>query len=176
MSQIQRDIVAKFGVLYAGGVIAYEMDISPLSIKHVSKAVRRACRSALAQLPDPEAEVRSDLRRLTECLAGGSILDLENCSKKQQNMMRSADGYHKPRERGHEYTVRAQVFTNWFRSPVRTRRVLEWLAEEGFLDCRGTVASGRSNEWAQKQVIWPDGTRQRSIILYLPAGLDDLVR
>ena len=92
--------------------------------------------------------------------------------------MRDADGFRKPRAegKGEEFVVRAQVFTGWFGTPVRVRRMLEWLDNEGLLDHGRDRTTKRSNEWAQKQVTWPDGTRMRSISLYLPAGLADLDR
>ncbi len=176
MSPVARDIVGKFGMLLAGGVIANELGVLPLSQSRVGKAVARSCRAALAELPDPEADLRADLRLLKERLSGGALLDLESCSGRERRMMRNADGFCKPRGQGKEFVIRAQVFGKWFGTPLQTRRTLEWLDSEGFLDHAKAVTKGRSNEWAQKQIIWPDDTRQRSISLFLPAGLADLER
>ncbi len=73
-----------------------------------------------------------------------------------------------------ECVVRAQIFAAWFGTPMRTRRVLEWLDNEGFLFHGRNKTRGRSNEWAQKHVAWLDQTRVRSISLYLPGGIADL--
>lgn len=176
MTSVMQDIVAKFGVLYAGGVIAYEAEVLPLSTKFIFQAVHNACRDALAELPDPDGELRADIRHLRDRFASGSILDLDNSTGKERRMMRSADGYHQPQKAGRLYVVRSQVFTEWFDTPFRTRRVLEWLEDEGFLDHDRPRTQTRSNEWAQRQVRWPDETRVRSISIYLPAGLADLKR
>ena len=77
MTPIMRDIVSKFGVLYAGGVIAYEASILPLGPKTIFQAVRNACGDALEELPDLERDRREDIRLLREKLSGGSILDLD---------------------------------------------------------------------------------------------------
>ena len=70
--------------------------------------------------------------------------------------------------------MRAQIFTDWFGTRMRVRRVLEWLDDEGFLDHGRDGAAKRSNEWAQKQMTWPDGTRVRSVSIYVPNGVGDL--
>jgi hypothetical protein len=176
MSPVARDIVAKFGILFAAGVLAVDAGVLPLGRKAVGPAVRRACRAALAELPDPEGELRADLGILKQRLTSGAIIDLETCTRKEMRLMRNADGFHRPRGEGEEFVVRAQVFGGWFGTPLRTRRVLEWLDEEGFLEHGRDRTRGRSNEWAQKQVTWPDETRVRSVSIYLPAGLDDLER
>lgn len=92
MSPVARDIVAKFGILYAGGVLAVEAGVLPLNKKAIGPAVRRACRAALAELPDPEGELKADLAKLKERLLSGSILNLVACTRQQMRMMRNADG------------------------------------------------------------------------------------
>lgn len=176
MSPVARDIVAKFGVLFAGGLIAVEAGVLPLSKKVVAHAVRWACLAALAELPDPQRELRDDLAVLKGRLAGGGIIDLDASTLKELRLMRDADGFHRPRGEGEEFVVRAQVFVGWFGTTVRVRRVLDWLDVEGLLDHGRDRTVKRSNEWAQKQVTWPDATRVRSMCIYLPAGLADLDR
>lgn len=176
MSPVARDIVAKYSVLFAGGILAVDAGVLPLVKKTVRNAVRRACLAALAELPDPEGELRSDRAILKARLAGGSIIDLDCSTRKELRLMRDADGFHRPRGAGEEYVVRAQVFTGWFGTVVRVRRLLEWLDNEGLLDHGRDRTTTRSSEWAQKQVTWPNETRVRSISLYLPAGLSDLDR
>jgi hypothetical protein len=176
MSPVARDIVAKFGVLFAGGILAVDAGVLPLERKAIYPAIRRACLAALAELPDPAGELRSDLATLKDRLTSGAILDLDSRNQKEKRMMHNADGFRRQRENanGTECVVRAQVFAGWFGTVVRARRVLEWLADEGFLDHARDKGAKRSNEWAQKQVTWPDGTRVRSISVYFPAGLTNL--
>lgn len=175
MSAVQRDIVTKFAALFAGGNIAIHMKILPLPKSLLGRALQRACRAALAALPDPQAELREDRQRLRAKLESGGIVDLESCSGRQVRMLRNADGFTRPRQPGHEYIIRADLFATWFVIPLRTRCLLEWLDAEGLLDhTKAQNLKLRSNGWAQKQVTWPDGTRQRSIVIYLPNGLADL--
>jgi hypothetical protein len=175
MSPVALDIVAKFGLLYAGGMLAVEAGVLPLKGKAILVAAKQACRDALAELPNPQDELHSDLTLLRERLASGSIVNLASCSRKEARLIRSADGFHQLRDdgKGQEFVVRAQQFAKWFGTPMRVRRVLEWLDDQGFLDHGRDRTTTRSNKWAQKQVTWPDGTRVRSVCLYAPHGIAD---
>lgn len=176
MSPVARDIVAKFGLLYAGGVLAVDAGVLPLDKKTVGNAVRRACLAALTELPDPQGELRADVAILRENLASGSITNLETSTRQEMRLIRNAAGFRRLREggKGEDFIIRAQIFAGWFGTPMRVRRVLEWLDDEGFLDHGRDRTAKRSNEWAQKQVTWPDGTRVRSVSLYAPNGVIDL--
>ena len=176
MSPVARDIVAKFGILSAGGSLATDAGVLPLDKKVIRRAIRRACRAALAELPDPKGELRVDLKLLIERLTSGAIIDVDSHSPKKLRLMSNAEGFKKSKENGAEFVIRAQVFETWFGMPVRTRRMLDWLDVEGLLDHSRAPTKRRSNEWAQKQVTWPDGSRPRSICLYLPGGIADLNR
>ncbi len=175
MSPVARDIVAKFGVLFAGGLLAVDAGVLPLDKKAVGRAVCRACRAALKELPDPQAELRADLANLQEHLLSGAVMNLETSNRQQVRLIRNAEGFRRLREggTGEEFIVRAQNFTGWFGTPMRVRRLLEWLDDQGFLDHGRDRTTKRSNEWAQRQVTWPDGTRVRSVSLYAPHGVAD---
>ena len=178
MSPVARDIVVKFGGLYAAGILGIDARVLPLSKLEMAQAVKRACLGALDALPDPLAELRADITTLKTRLAGASILDIDDCPPSRMRLMQDADGFRRPRgdgqRKGEEFVVRAQVFVKWFSMPVRTRHVLEWLDDEGFLDPRGGRTPRRSLEWAEKQPLWPNGTRVRSFCIFLPNGLTDL--
>ena len=178
MSPVARDIVVKFGGLYAGGHLGIDAGVLPLSKREMAQAAKRACLGALDALPDPLAELRADFATLKARLAGASILDIDDCPPSRMRLMQDADGFRRPRgdgqRKGEEFVIRAQVFVKWFTTPVRTRHVLEWLDDEGFLDPRGGRTPRRSLEWAEKQPLWPNGTRVRSFCIFLPNGLTDL--
>lgn len=176
MGAIARDIISKFGVLYAGFRIAIDADVLPFDVtrKWPGQYMSRACRAALAELPDPRAELRASLQLLRDRLGGPTILDRDRSSPRQMRFLNNAEGFSEPREGGRTFVVRAQVFLSWFGTTLEARRVLEWLDDEGFLDKRSARTVKRSLEWAQKQPMWPDGSRPRSICIYLPRGFDDL--
>ncbi|KQO45715.1 hypothetical protein ASF24_11170 [Methylobacterium sp. Leaf86] len=176
MSPVERDIVAKFGVLYAGGLFAIAAGVLPLDMKRLGAALKRACLAALAEIPNPQAELMADLKVLKGKLNGASVLDTETCTRKQLRLMHNADGFRQIKNEGLECVVRSEVFTRWFRSELRRQRVLEWLDAEGFLNHGRDRTTGRSIEWAQRQVTWPDTSRKRSISVYLPGGFADLER
>lgn len=176
MGAVARDIVSKFGVLFAGCRIAIDADVLPFDVTSMwpGQHIMRACRAALAELPDPRAELRASLQLLRDGLDGPTILDRNRLSPQQMRFLNSADGFSEPREGGRLFVVRAQKFLDWLGTTLEARRVLEWLDDEGFLDKRSARTVKRSLEWAQKQPMWPDGSRPRSIVIYLPRGLADL--
>lgn len=176
MSPVARDIVAKFGVLYAGGLMAIAAGVLPLDMGQLGAALKRACLAALAEIPNPQAELIADLKALKAKLSCASVLDTESCTRKQLRLMHNADGFRQIKNEGLEFVVRSEVFTKWFRSELRRQRVLEWLDAEGFLDHGRDRTTGRSIQWAQRQVTWPDTSRKRSISVYLPGGFADLER
>lgn len=176
MSPIAHDIAAKFGLLYAGGSLAADWGILPLDQGTVFEAVQLACRRALRALPDPESDLRIGLKRLKDLLLGGSIIELSTGDQKRKGLLRGADGYHFTKDAGRLYVIRSTIFAECLRTEPMVRRVLEWLDEEGLLVHSRARKSGRSIEWAQRQVSWPDGTRTRSIEIFLPKGLDEIDR
>ena len=176
MTPVARDIVAKFGILFAAGVIAHEIGVLPIEGRVIGRAMRRACLAALAELPDAKAELQLALDLLKDHLASGSVINVDDCSRNQRLLLHNADGFRKKRGEGEEFVIRAQVFTGWFTTALRTKLVLEWLDEEGYLLHQGARTRGRSNEWAQKQATFPDETRVRSISIYLPRSLTNLDR
>lgn len=173
-SRVRQDIIAEFGLLFAGGVLAWEAGILPFKRGRIGGAIARACSDALAILPNPERDLAADLSGLAEQLASGAIVDLATASQKQRRLMSQADGFVERKTGGSEYVIRAQTFSDWFRSDARVRRMLEWLSQQGFLKHTKDPGKQRSNAWAQQQRTWPDGTRQRSIVIYLPRGTRDL--
>lgn len=171
---IGRDIVAKFGVLWAGGLAAIAAGILPLDRKLLSLAVKRACLAALADRPNPARELHDSLTSLAGRLHGGSIIDITSPSRRDISLISKADGTREKQEHGWEYLVRAESFRQWIYQPARRHRLLEHLDEGGYLRHQRPRAAGNSEIWAQCQRVWRDGTRQRSICVFLPNGTADL--
>ena len=88
--------------------------------------------------------------------------------------MYQADGFFAKDELGTRYTIRSTSFASICPSQRRTRRLLEWLEEKGFLQHNRDRKAGLSNEWAQMQVTWPDSSRVRSVCIFVPGNLDVL--
>ncbi len=176
LTPVARDIVAKFGVLFAGGCLAVEAGILPFDVKTLAQAVKRSCVAALAALPDQKAELRADLKLLQEKLSGSAILDCSTITGQKLRVLPNADGYLVVSGASRKYVVRAKEFGDWFPNLLRVRHVLEWLDDEGFLSHGRARKPGRSLEWAQSQELWPDKTRPRSVVIDLPAGLGSLDR
>ena len=174
LTEVRRDIIAKFGILAAGGAMASAFKVLLIDEKVIFDAVIRACNAALSVLPDPDAELREDLASLQRNLGEGAILDAEAISARRMSLFRQADGFHCRRDKGAIFVVRQCAFASWFRTPLRAQRVLERIDLEGFLPQTRERRAGRSLDWAQKQVTWPDGTRVRSISIYLPGGLEQI--
>ena len=69
MTPVQRDIVAKFGVLLAGGRLAIDYGILPLNKRELREAVERACHAAIAALPDDESALKKSISKLKGLVA-----------------------------------------------------------------------------------------------------------
>ena len=173
---ISRDIIGKFSVLFAGGVLAAEAEILPFSLETLRDAIMRACVAAIEALSVPDLDRRTDLMELGRRLQGGSVIDVTKSGTRTRSLTAKADGFSEAKGPGREFVIRATSFETWFSSPFRVRQVLNWLNEEGFLETTGRPPHGRGNEWAQRQPSWPDGTRPRAFVIYLPNGVADLSR
>ena len=174
VSHIAADIIAKFGVIYAGGRAAADAKVLRFDSTTIFQAIRRACVAALNSLPNAEADLAKDLLTLKGQLEGVGVIDADEASTKQKRNMDQAEGYYEKAEPGIKYTMRAASLMTAFPSPMRARRIVEWLDSEGFLRHQRERKAGVSTEWAQTQTIWPSGQRVRSFVLYFPSGLDVL--
>ena len=175
MSPVAQDIVASFALVYAGLYLAIAAGIvTGISFDEALHEIGSAALAAVGVLPDPDGDLKSDIAELRAKLEGGSILSEEDIERRQDQRPRQADGFFKVKDGRPAYVVRAEVFAEWFPSPLRLRLLLEWLQREGFLILSKEMRRGRSIEWAEKQLFWPDKSRPRSIVILLPNGLDDL--
>lgn len=176
ITAIERDIVRKFGLIYTAGFIAIDAGVLPLDAKEVATHLRDACRDALDDLPDPERDLRADMAVLKLRLLGNTIVDADNGGGRLKVLLKFADGFRKRIEGGEMYVVNATEFIKWIPSNYRAQRVLGKLDDEGLLDHERRRTLGKSIEWAQKQVTWPDKRRVRSICFFFPGGLTELDR
>lgn len=177
---IRKDIVSKFGILKAGGILAVKAGILPCDIKIVARAIRKSCEAALAALPDPDRDLHHDILLLRNKLSGPTIIKLDMitnlASSRTKDLLTKADGLRRKEIQGDVVLIRGTSFRGWFKSTHRTAQLLKWLDDEGLLQQDRLKTSGRSIEWAQTQEKWPNGTRPRSIKLILPQGLKNLAR
>lgn len=175
MTPIERDIVSRFAVLWAGARVAIKAGVLPFVPKAVGGMLVKAARMAVDALPDADRDLKSDLAVLAVRLEGRGILHLD--TRTTNARLGNADGFRRGLPSGVEYTVRAKVFLRWFKNPIRTLKLLLRIEEEGYLQsAKMRKPDGRSIEWAQNQAAWPDNSRPRSITIRLPRGLDDLNR
>jgi hypothetical protein len=56
-SPVARDIVSKFGIFFAGGIVSAEAGVLPIPKRVIASAIRKACLAALSALPDPHANL-----------------------------------------------------------------------------------------------------------------------
>ena len=172
---IERDIAAKFAVLYAGGMAAIDAGVLPLAEDRVFRALLKACKASLTSMPDSNADLKFDLHKLLEILRSGGVVNADNLTDKLKKLLLlKADGYHIKEGIGRLYTLRSDGFADLFPSALRARKILEWLDDQGFLRHSRDRKPDISNVWAQTTKTWPDETRHRSFCIYFPSGLDVL--
>lgn len=177
-NDLERDIISKFAVLAAGGVIATRAKILPFSAGLVANAVERSCEAALRALPNYAADLDHDLSILREMLGGPTVIagppDQVQISGRDMDLLKGADGIKYKHGAGQEFIIRSESLVGWFNSLNRVQQLLEWLDDEGYLQHARARKSGRSVEWAQSQAEWYRGHRPRSINIVLPKGLRNL--
>jgi hypothetical protein len=174
MSPEAQQIVTNFGVLFAGNVLAIDAGLLPFKEARVGSALKSCLERVLTNLPDPSATLRSGQKKLKNKLRG--LPRPSPSSRPGGKTLSHADGWRRSDKRGSTYTVRANRLLAWLRDPLTRRLVLEWLDEQGFLehDKRSGRRPGSGLEWAERQPLWPDGSRPRSIVVKLPNGVWDL--
>jgi hypothetical protein len=173
-SSIQREIIAYFSMVYAGGAMASDAGIFPLSREQIGEAILRCCKAALTKIPDARESLRKALARLSKKLRDKSVIADGNAIRKKSKTTAFAGWVHK-NNREHRYVIRATEFVRWFDMPLHCKEVLEWLETRGYLQHRASASKiGRGISWAERQVSWLDGTRPRSIEIILPKGSSEL--
>jgi hypothetical protein len=115
-SQIQREIITNFSVVYAGGAMASDAGIFPLSREQIGEAVIRCCEAALGEVPDAQSSLKKALLQLSIRLKDRQVIAEGNAIAKKRKASGFA-GWFDNKNRDHRYVIRASEFVDWFNTP-----------------------------------------------------------
>jgi putative DNA primase/helicase len=153
---VVRHLAKLLGHFYAAAVIGVWFKTLPWSTKTVRKCIERCYRDARREL-----NTETDLLRYGLRIMHGKIRGLPKADDAE---LKSVDGFLKG-TKPNQAIIRAEAFKSWFPDPRLPNLVLNFLRSKNALHSRGTPKPGIAIVWAESQLMWPDGSRPRSIVI-----------
>jgi hypothetical protein len=166
---VARDVAAKFGLVYAGGMLAIRFNIVPWNQAEILDAVTKCFRNARGLLPDEGVVMRQGIAVLTARLR--KLVRYKKLSPEELASMDwdTADGYRR-RPRGQDrFVIKREVFNSLFPTTGQRDLVLHWLIDNNRITTALLKVPGSTQLREPKgQFIWPDGNRRRSYEIIFP--------
>jgi hypothetical protein len=168
---VARDVAAKCGLVYAGGLLGIKFGIVPWTQDELLDAIGKCYRAARDLLPDEGVTLRRGLAIVEARL---NTLDRSRALKRKQLTSTDwdrLDGYRKLLSGRDHYYMRREVFNALFATTAQKNLVLKHLIENGQITTAVAKGGGASAvRKPQDQFIWPDGGRRRSYEIVIPRG------
>ena len=159
---VARDVLRKFGLLYAGGMLGIRCGLVPWDKKLLLKAITKAYRGARDLLPDDGVLLRLGIAKLKEKLKQlPSIPEPAPKSSKILNF-EEIDGYRQKTANANHYVLKRESFNKTFSSAEQEALVIAWLIEKKRVTLSAPI-KGHPTPEPRAQFTWPDGERRRSI-------------
>ena len=166
---LTRDLARKFGLLYAGALLALEADVVAWSEIRIRNALTRAYRGARDLLPDDDArDLREGRRNLTTLLKSLPVLEKRHRKDPSRIEIELGNGYRSTSEDARFAMVRVETFHSAFTSVPQRTLVESWLVASGRVDVAHAKTNARIGPRIKDQHIWPDGRRVRSVLIRRP--------
>jgi hypothetical protein len=165
---ITGDVAAKFGLVYAGGLLGIKFGIVPWQQGELLDAIAKCYRGARDLLPDEGVALRQGLALLMGRLAGLPRRKILKADKATN--WREVEGYRARRNGYDRYVIRREVFNRIFASTAQRDLVLQHLLDENQITFALRKHEGAAIAEPKQQFIWPDGKRRRSHKIVIPHG------
>lgn len=149
---LARDVAQKFGIIYAGGMIAIDLGILPWTAKHLQAAISSCYFAARDSLNDEGVLLRSGRRMLIDFLRS-----LKPRGKIKS--YRTERGYSISLTKSARYYAKIESINGIFQSKEQRRLTLQDLIMTGKIRL-ANAKKGKSGP--KEQFTWPDGKRRRS--------------
>ena len=154
-----RDMAKKFGLLYAGGVLAVRFEIVPWTEGDVLSALTTCFGRARGMVSDDAKLLKDGLELFREYIAA-----LPMCaSDGGPTCYEAADGYRQRLKNVETFTIKVDAFNSVLPFVSQRTLVQNWLLENAYLEVReirGPCNTKRLRP--REQFQWPDGQRRRS--------------
>ena len=163
---VTRDVAAKFGLVYAGGLLGIRFGIVPWQQEELFDAIAKCYRGARDLLPDEGVALRQGLALLMGRLGG---LPRRKILKADQSTnWDRIDGYRVRTKRRDRYVLKRDVFNAIFATTVQRDLVLQHLIESSEITLALSKGVAGTAAKPKKQFFWPDKQRRRSYEITFP--------
>jgi hypothetical protein len=163
---ITSDVAAKFGLVYAGGLLGIKFGIVPWQQGELLDAIAKCYRGARDLLPDEGVALRQGLALLMGRLAGLPRRKILKADKATN--WHKVEGYRARRDGRDRYVIRREAFNGIFASTAQRDRVLQYLIEENQITLALRIGEAAAGSKPKQQFTWPDGERRRSYKIMIP--------
>jgi Domain of unknown function (DUF927) len=168
---IARDVAGKFGLIYAGGMLASRFGIVLWPQDELFDAIAKCFRAARDLLPDEGAALRQGIHMLRACLR--RLVRVKKLSKQElaATDWEKTDGYRWRPPGQDRHIIKCDAFNALFATSNQRDIVLNWLTETHQITAAVADAGESPHErTAKRQFFWPDGNRRRSYEIVFPRG------
>jgi Domain of unknown function (DUF927) len=163
---VARDVAAKFGLVYAGGMLGIKFGIVPWQADELLDAIAKCYRAARDILPDEGVALRKGMGVLSACL--GRLRRLKELEGDRSTDWDRIDGYRARSKHRNRYVIKREAFNAIFATTVQQDLVLRHLIRGEQITLAMSNGGSGTTIKPKKQFIWPDGQRRRSYELTFP--------
>jgi hypothetical protein len=166
---VARDVADKFGIIYAGGLLAIQYRLVPWDKDELLDALRKTFLNARELLPDDGVELRQGIKALRAQLKKLPRFSKLTRRKAAKIDFKKLPGYRRPRRKDTRYVIKREVFNSIFGSSPQKDLVSKWLVHKKRMTLAiASTSGGAAVQKPKEQVIWPDGKRRRSYEIFWP--------
>jgi hypothetical protein len=124
----------------------------------------------------PLTPLRKGLKRLRSLIRDDQAIDITVSADKRRKSgdFRNALGIRFSEPKGERIWLLGTAVNEHVRNQLELIEVLDYCANHGYLQAKNPRNGRKGVGWAERQCVWPDGTRPRCIELFLPSGMSDL--
>jgi putative DNA primase/helicase len=160
---VAHDVARKFAIIYAGGLFGIKCGLLPWKEAELRDAILKSYVGARQLLPDPGVSLRSGLTTLRMARRQLPKISMPLKNRDKNRNYKQLVGYRFSTAEKLLYRLRYEHYCSIFVSGEQRHLVTNWLIEKNHITL-ATPKKGTERR-PQEQLIWPDGSRPRSIEL-----------
>ncbi len=163
---VARDVAAKFGLVYAGGLLGIKFGIVPWQTDELLDANAKCYRGARDILPDEGVALRKGMEVLRAWLGG--LRRVKELEADRSTDWDRIEGYRVRTKHRNRYVIKREMYNAIFATTVQRDLVLRHLIRSEQITLAISKNGSGTTAKPKKQFIWPDGQRRRSYQLTFP--------
>jgi Domain of unknown function (DUF927) len=163
---VARDVAAKFGLIYAGGLLGIKFKIVLWQEEELLDAIAKCYRAARDILPDEGVALRNGLALLMKRLR--QLPRRKILKEAKSTDWDRTDGYRIRTKDENRYVLKGEIFNAIFATEAQRDLVLQHLIDEKQLTLALRKGGTATSATPKKQFKWPDDQRRRSYEIVIP--------